>query len=421
MSEVKKIENAKVELTCTVDGDKWKDAQKKAFKKLASNLEVKGFRKGQVPETIVKKHISLEQVEFEAAQDVAQDALLDGIKEHELDLIDRPELNVNSINEEKCELKFTCAVNPDVKLGDYKNLGYKVEEVSVTDGDVEAELDKLREQKAELEIKEEGSLVEQGDITVIDFEGFKDGVAFEGGKGENFELKIGSGQFIPGFEDQLVGMKSGEEKEINVTFPEDYHAEELKGQAVVFKVKLHEIKKKVLGTIDDELVKDMKIKDVNTVEELKNYIKDNLLKNKKFEAENKALEETLNKLIEGSEIDVPEVMIKREQDQMLQEYAQRFMQQGVTLEQFLKITGQTADQVKENFKPDAIKRIKTTLCLAEIGKVEKLEVTAEDVEKGYEDMAKQYNIPVEDVKKYVTEDQMKPDLKIQKALDFIKK
>ena len=420
MSEVKKIENAKVELTCTVDGDKWKDAQKKAFKKLASNLEVKGFRKGQVPETIVKKHISLEQIQFEAAQDVAQDALLEGIKENELDLIDRPELNVNSINEDKCELKFTCAVTPDVKLGDYKNLEYKVEDVSVTDGDVEAELDKLKEQKAELEIKEDGA-VEDGDIAVIDFEGFKDGVAFEGGKGENYDLKIGSNSFIPGFEEQLIGMKSGEEKDINVTFPEDYHVEDLKGQAVVFKIKLHEIKKKVLGTIDDELVKDLKINDVNTVDELKNYIKDNLLKNKKYEAENKALEELLNKLVEGCEIDVPEVMISNEENQMVQDYAQRFVQQGVTMDQFLKITGQTIEQLKENFKPEAIKRIKTTLCLAEISKVEKLEATAEDIEKGYDDLAKQYNIPVEEVKKYVTDDQIKSDLKVQKALDFLKK
>ena len=420
MSEVKKIENAKVELKCTVDGDKWKEAQKKAFKKLANNLEVKGFRKGQVPESIVKKHISLEAVQFEAAQDIAQDALIDGIKENDLELIDRPELNIDSVTEDACKLTFMCPVNPDVKLGDYKNLKYKAEEVSVTDGDVEAELDKLKEQKAELEIKEDGA-VEKGDITVIDFEGFKDGVPFEGGKGENYELTIGSGQFIPGFEDQLIGMKSNEEKEINVSFPDDYHVEDLKGKPVVFKVKLHEIKKKVLATIDDELVKDLKIKDVNTVDELKNYVKDNLLKNKQYEAENKAIEEVLNKLVEGSEIDVPEAMIKREQEQMLNDYAQRFMQQGIALDQFLKATGQTADQMKETFKPEAIKRIKTTLCLSEISKVEKLEATADDIAKQYDDMVKQYGMPVDEVKKYVSEDQIKSELKLQKALDFLKK
>lgn len=420
MSEVKKIENAKVELTCTVDGDKWSSAIKKAFKKLSANLEVKGFRKGQVPESIVKKHITDEQVQFEAAQDVAQEALVEGIKENNLELIDRPELKIDSVNADACKLTFVCPVTPDVKLGDYKKLEYKVEEVSVSDGDVEAEIDKLKEQKAELEIKEDGT-VEKGDITVIDFEGFKDGVAFEGGKGENYELTIGSGQFIPGFEDQLIGMKAEEEKEINVSFPEDYHVEDLKGKPVVFKVKLHEIKKKVLATIDDELVKDLKIKDVNTVDELKNYIKDNLLKNKKFEAENKATEELLNKLIEGSEIDIPEVMISREQEQLVNDYSQRFMSQGITLDQFMKITGQTLDQMKEGFKPEAIKRIKTTLCLGELSKIEKLEPTAEDIAKQYEDMAKQYNMQVDDVKKYVTDDQIKSDLKLEKALDFLRK
>lgn len=420
MFEVKKIENAKAELSCTIDGDKWKEALKKAFKKLSSNLEVKGFRKGQVPESIVKKHIPDESVQYEAAQEIAQDILTEGIKEKDLELIDRPELKVDAVNNDSCKLTFICPVTPDVELGDYKNLKYSVEEVSVTDGDVEAELDKLKEQKAEVEIKEDGT-VEKGDITVIDFEGFKDGVAFEGGKGENYELTIGSGQFIPGFEEQLIGMKQEEEKEINVTFPENYHVEDLKGKPVVFKVKLHEIKKKVPGVIDDELVKELKIKDVNTVDELKKYIKDSLLKNKQFEAENKAIEEVLKKLVDASKIDVPEAMIKREQDQMLQDYAQRFMQQGVSLEQFTKITGQSIDQIKEGFKEDAIKRIKTTLCLSEISKVEKLEASKEDIDKQYDDMAKQYNIPVEEVKKYVSEDQIVSELKLQKALDFLKK
>ena len=421
MSEVKKVENCKVELTSTVDGDKWKDALKKAFKKLANSVEIKGFRKGQAPESVLKKHISNEQVQYEAAQGLAQDVLLKGIDEHELALIDRPELKIDAINDNECKFTFVCPVEPDVEIGDYKNLGYKVEDSSVTDGEVEAELDKLKEQKAELEIKEDGA-VENGDIAVIDYEGFKDGVPFEGGKAENHELTIGSGTFIPGFEDQIIGMKAEEEKDINVTFPEDYHAEDLKGKAVVFKVKLHEIKKKVLATIDDELVKDLKIENVNTVDELKNYIKDTLLKNKQYEAENKALEEALNKLIENSKIDVPDAMVTRECDDMLQEYGQRLMQQGISLDQFMKITGQTADQLKENFKTEAIKRIKTSLCLKKISELEKVEVTKEDVDKAIEDMAKQYGLTVEQIKQYgLDENQVKADLKVQKALDIIKK
>ena len=421
MSEVKKIENCKVELSTTVDGDKWKEAIKKAFKKLANNIEIKGFRKGQAPESVLKKHIVDEQVQYEAAQALAQDVLLKGIEEQKLELIDRPELKIDSISNDECKFTFVCPVEPDVDLGDYKNLGYKVEDSSVSDGEVEAELDKLKEQKAELEIKENGT-VENGDIAVIDYEGFKDGVPFEGGKAENHELTIGSGTFIPGFEDQIIGMKAEDEKDINVTFPEDYHAEDLKGKAVVFKVKLHEIKKKVLATIDDELVKDLKIDNVNTVDELKNYIKDTLLQNKKYEAENKALEDALNKLIETSNIDVPDVMVNRECDDLLQNYSQRMMQQGIALDQFMKITGQTKEQLKENFKPEAIKRIKTTLCLKKIAEIEKIEATKEDVDKAIEDMAKQYGLTVEQLKTYgLSEDEVKKDVVIQKALDFIKK
>ena len=420
MSEVKKIENAKVELTCTVDGDKWKDALKKAFKRLSSNLEVKGFRKGQVPEAIVKKHVADEQVQYEAIQDIAQELLIAGVKENDLELIDRPELKIDSINNDECKVTFVCAVNPDVKLGDYKNLGYKVEDVAVSDGDVEAELDKLREQKSELEIKEDG-VVENGDIAIIDYEGFKDGVPFEGGKGENYDLKIGSGAFIPGFEDQLVGMKVDEEKEFNITFPEEYHAEELKGKEVTFKVKVHEVKRKIMGELDDETIKDMKLENVNNLEELKTFIKDSLLKNKQYEAENKALDDVLTKLIEGSEIDIPEVMIQNEEGQLVQEFSQRFIQQGITLEQYTKVTGQSVEDLKKGFEPEAIKRIKTTLCLAEISKIEKLEPNEEDIDKYYENMSAQYNIPVDDIKKYVEVDQIKSELKLQKAIDFLKK
>lgn len=420
MFDVKKIENAKVELSCNIDGDKWKEALKKAYKKLASNLEIKGFRKGQAPESVVKKHISDEQVQYEAAQAIAQDTLIEGVKEKDIELIDRPELKIDSINNDACKLSFVCPTNPDVTLGDYKKLEYKEEDVKVEEKEVDDELNKLKEQKAEVEIKEDGT-VEKGDIAVIDFEGFKEGVAFEGGKGENYDLTIGSGSFIPGFEDQLIGMKSDEEKDVNVTFPEDYHVDDLKGKAVVFKVKLHEIKKKVLAEINDELVKDLKIKDVNTVDQLKTYIKDNLLKNKKADAENRAIETMLNKLVEESKMDVPEVMIKREQEDMVNDYASRFMQQGITLDQFLKMTGQTLDQLKENFKDDALKRIKTTLCLKEIAKLENISPSKEDIEKQYNDMATQYSMKVEDVKKYVTEDQISSDLKLQKTVEFLKK
>ena len=402
MSEIKKIENAKVEVTCTVDGEKWKEANKKAFHKLSSNLEIKGFRKGQAPESVVKKHLSDAQVNAEALENVAQDLLIEAIKEHGLELIDRPELKPVKLDNDTCVVTFICPVYPDVELGDYKNLGYKVEEVNVSDEDVEKEVEKLKEQKADLELKEDGA-VEDGDITVIDFEGFKDGKPFDGGKAENYELTIGSGSFIPGFEDQLIGMKSGEEKDINVSFPEDYHVDELKGQPVVFKVKLHEIKRKVLAVIDDELIKDLKIENVNTVDEFKSYVKKNLTDEKTRVAEQNATQAVVDKLIEESKIDIPEVMVENELNSMVNEYAQRFAQQGLQLEQFLKMTNQTMEDLRNTFKDDAVKRIKTTLCLNKISKVENLKVEKEDIDKSYEEMSTQYGMDVEEIKKYLSE------------------
>lgn len=419
MSEIKKVENAKVEITSVVDGEKWAEAYNKAFNKLAAKTSIDGFRKGKAPKNILKKVINPQSVCYEAVDEIAQSVLEEAIKEHSVELIDRPELNLGTVNETSCTFIFTCPVPPDVELGDYKNLGYHVEEVSVTDGDVEAELDKLKEQKAELEIKEEGEL-ENGDISVIDYEGFKDGVPFEGGKGENFELTIGSGQFIPGFEEQLIGMKTEEEKEINVTFPENYHVEELKGQPVIFKVKLHEIKKKVLPELDEELIKDLKIENVNTLDELKEYYRANLLKSRKDWAENKALDEAINKLVEEAAVEIPEVMINSMCDNMINEYGQQFMAQGLSMEQFRSMFGENVDGLRNAFRPEAEKRVKTNLCLNKLAELENLNVGAEDLEKYYSDLAETYSMPVEDVKKYIPESNAKEDLKVQKALDFIR-
>ena len=419
MSEIKKVENAKVEITSVVDGEKWAEAYNKAFNKLAAKTSIDGFRKGKAPKNILKKVINPQSVCYEAVDEIAQSVLEEAIKEHSVELIDRPELNLGTVNETTCTFIFTCPVPPDVELGDYKNLGYHVEEVSVTDGDVEAELDKLKEQKAELEIKEEGEL-ENGDISVIDYEGFKDGVPFEGGKGENFELTIGSGQFIPGFEEQLIGMKTEEEKEINVTFPENYHVEELKGQPVIVKVKLQEIKKKVLPELDEELIKDLKIENVNTLDELKEYYRANLLKSRKDWAENKALDEAINKLVEEATVEIPEVMINSMCDNMINEYGQQFMAQGLSMEQFRSMFGENVDGLRNAFRPEAEKRVKTNLCLNKLAELENLNVGAEDLEKYYSDLAETYSMPVEDVKKYIPESNAKEDLKVQKALDFIR-
>lgn len=420
MSEYKKIESSKAELKCTLEGETWAEAKKTAFKKLAAKVEVKGFRKGQAPKNLVEKYVSTQQVLLEAAENLAQKALEDGIKEHDVELIDRPSLKLDEINEEKCVLTFECTVTPDVKLGDYKKVEYKVEDVKVEDKDVDDDIAKLLDRKADLELVEDGA-VEDGNTAVIDFEGFVDGNAFEGGKGENFDLVIGSHTFIPGFEEQLIGMKPEETKDINVKFPDDYQAENLKGKDAVFKVTVHEIKKKVLPELDDEFVKEQKITDVNTVEELKAYTKKYLTEEKQRQATNKAEEALMDKLAELTEVEIPDVMLKSEIDAMVQNYEQRMAQQGFTLQKFMELTGQTMEQLRDSMKEDAIKRIKINLALSEIAKEEKVEVNDADIDAEYKKMAEMYGMTAEELKKYIPEENLKGDLKLQKTLDLLKK
>ena len=420
MSEYKKVENAKAEVVCTLEGESWQKAKQAAFRKLASKVEIKGFRKGQAPKNLVEKYISHNEVLLDAAESLAQNALDEAVKEHDITLIDRPELKVDEINDDKCVMTFVCPVLPDVKLGDYKAIEYAVEEVKAEEQEIDDQIATLLDRKADLELKEDG-VVEDGDTTVIDFEGFLDDVAFEGGKGENYDLVIGSHSFIPGFEEQLIGMKPEETKDINVTFPEDYHAETLKGKEVRFNVTVHEIKKKVLPELNDEFVKELKYENVNTVEELRNYTKENILSRKENDAKNKAENDLMDKIADITEVEIPEAMIKSELDSMVQNYEARMMQQGISLDQFLQITNQTIDQLRDSMKDDASKRIKINLALGEIAKSENVAVNEEDLKNEYDRMSEMYGMPVDEIKKYVPEDTLKDDLKLQKALDLLKK
>lgn len=420
MSEYKKIENAKAELVCTLEGESWQKAKEAAFRKLASKVEIKGFRKGQAPKNLVEKYISHNEVLIDAAEALAQGALDEAVREHDVTLIDRPELKIDEINDEKCVMTFVCPVLPDVKLGDYKTIEYKVEEVNAEEQEIDDQIAMLLDRKADLELKEDGA-VEDGDTTVIDYEGFLDDVAFEGGKGENYDLVIGSHSFIPGFEEQLIGMKPEETKDINVTFPEDYHAENLKGKDVRFTVTVHEIKKKVLPELNDEFVKELKYDNVNTVEELRNYTKENILSRKENDARNRAETDLMDKIADITEVEIPEAMMKSELDSMVQNYEARMMQQGMSLAQFLQITNQTIDQFRDSMKDDASKRIKINLALAEIAKSENVTVNEEDIKSEYDKMAEMYAMPVEEIRKYVPEDTLKDELRMQKALDLLKK
>ncbi len=412
-------ENSTAELTVTVDGEKWSNALAKAYKKLAANVEIKGFRKGKAPEVRIRQVLG-QQIQYEAVDLVAQEALTYGLEENkDVVLEDRPTLEVLSVDENSTVLKFVLTIKPEVKLGDYQHVYYNVEHKEVEDEEVEKHVEQLRQQHAEEVLKEDGE-VEQGNIAVIDFEGFLDGVAFEGGKGTEYPLEIGSHSFIEGFEEQLIGMKTGEEKDIEVTFPENYTAE-LAGKKATFHVKVDGIKEKHLPEVNDEFVADLEMgEEVKTVEDLKKNLKENLQKEADNQADRKAEDEFLDKLCEVCTVEVPEVMIKRKNDELFEEQSYSLLQNGISMDSFLKMMGQTAEEYKERLKPQSEQRVKIKLILEAIGKDMKIEVTDEEIEAEYESVAKMYQMDVERVKQLIGKEDIVDTVLVDKTFDTIK-
>jgi trigger factor len=407
-------------LTFEVSAEEFNKALDKAFKKVVKDVQIPGFRKGKIPRGLFEKRFGVEALYQDAVDFVLPTAYMKAVEEADIEPIDQPEIDIDQIEKGK-PLIFTAKVmvKPEVKLGEYKGLEVENEEVEVTDEDVMHDLEHQRERHAELVVKEEGE-IEEGDTAVIDFEGFIDGEPFEGGKAENHSLEIGSGQFIPGFEDQLIGKKSGEELEINVTFPEDYHAKEFASKDATFKVNIHEVKSKELPELDDEFAKDVD-DEVETLEELKNKTKEQLLEQRKQNAENKKRETLIEKASENAEVDIPEVMIENELDQMVKEFEQRLQMQGMTLEMYSQFSGQDKDELKEQMREDAEKRVKTSLTLDAIVEAEGLEASDEDVEKELDKMAEMYGTDKEQIRKMLgaNTDAIKKDLKKRKAIDFL--
>ncbi|WPF80214.1 trigger factor [Bacillus velezensis] len=406
-------------LTVEVDADTFKTALDDAFKKVVKQVSIPGFRKGKVPRGLFEQRFGVEALYQDALDILLPVEYPKAVEEAGIEPVDRPEIDVEKI--EKGEsLIFTAkvTVKPEVKLGDYKGLGIEKDDTAVTDEDVQNELKALQERQAELVVKEEGA-VENGDTVVLDFEGFVDGEAFEGGKAENYSLEVGSGSFIPGFEEQLTGLEAGAEKDVEVTFPEEYHAEELAGKPAVFKVKIHEIKAKELPELNDEFAKDID-EEVETLAELTEKTKKRLEEAKENEADAKLREELVLKASENAEADVPQAMIDTELDRMLKEFEQRLQMQGMNLELYTQFSGQDENALKEQMKEDAAKRVKSNLTLEAIAQAENLEVTDEEVEVELTKMAEAYNMPVENIKQAIgSTDAMKEDLKVRKAIDFL--
>ncbi|MCY8810295.1 trigger factor [Bacillus atrophaeus] len=406
-------------LTVEVDAETFKTALDDAFKKVVKQVSIPGFRKGKIPRGLFEQRFGVEALYQDALDILLPVEYPKAIEEAGIEPVDRPEIDVEKI--EKGEsLIFTAkvTVKPEVKLGDYKGLNVEKDETAVTDEDVQNELKALQERQAELVVKEEGT-VEEGNTVVLDFEGFVDGEAFEGGKAENYSLEVGSGSFIPGFEEQLTGLEAGAEKDVEVTFPEEYHAEDLAGKPAVFKVKIHEIKAKELPELDDEFAKDVD-EEVETLAELTEKTKKRLEEAKENEADAKLREELVLKASENAEVDVPQAMIDTELDRMMKEFEQRLQMQGMNLELYTQFSGQDENALKEQMKEDAAKRVKSNLTLEAIAQAENLEVTDEEVDAELTKMAEAYNMPVENIKQAIgSTDAMKEDLKVRKAIDFL--
>ncbi|MGB7595702.1 MAG: trigger factor [Erysipelotrichaceae bacterium] len=406
-------------LEVTINDDAWKTAQTKAVDKLVKSVNLPGFRKGQAPKELARKQISEQQILAEAVDQIANDALFAGIKEHNLLPITRPELNVSKITVDEVVMTFDLIIKPDVKLGEYKGLDVKKAEVSVLPEDVDAKIEELRVQFTELVLKETGK-VEAKDTAVIDFEGFREGVAFEGGKGENFELEIGSGSFIPGFEDALIGMEAGEEKDVPLTFPETYGQAELAGQPVVFKVKINEIKQRTLPELNDDFAKEANHHGTETIADLRAHLEEDLLEEKTQNADVEFGNQLLTKVVEASEVDIPDVLIEEETDSLVADFKNRISQQGYTMELFTQITGQNEAELRTQMKADATNKVKVRLVLDAVATAEKLDVTSEEIVQEYDAIAKAYSMELARVKELAPADTIAYDLRLRKAFNLIR-
>jgi trigger factor len=416
-----KIEKNQGVLTIEVEEQQVTEALDKAFKKVVQKITVPGFRKGKVPRSIFESRYGAESLYQEALDILLPEAYVQAVSETGIDPIDRPDVDITEFGKGKpLHFKATVQVKPEVELGEYKGVEIAAVEASVSDEDIDAELKRLQERHAELVVVEEGP-AQNGDITVIDFEGFVDGEAFEGGKAEKHSLELGSNSFIPGFEEQVVGMSHGEEKDIEVTFPEEYHAENLKGKQAVFKVTVHDIKRKVLPELDDEFAKD--VSEFDTLAEFKEDIVKRLSENKEKQAEREKENAVIAKAVENSQVEIPQVMIDSEVEQMLKDFEQRITMQGMNLELYYQFSGQTEDQLKEQMTGDAEKRVRNNLVLEAIAKAESIEATEEDVNEELETMAKQYQRSADELRSILSAngnlDGLKSDLKVRKTVQFL--
>lgn len=409
-----------VKLVIEASAEEFEAGLNAAYNKNKNKISVPGFRKGKAPRKMIEQLYG-SQIFFEdAANEIIPDAYADAAKESGLDIVSQPKVSIEQLEAGKPFIFATeVAVRPEVELGEYKGVEVTKADAEVTDADVEEELKKVQDQNSRT-VSVEDRAVKDGDMTVIDFEGFIDGEAFDGGKGENYPLTIGSHSFIDTFEEQMIGMNIGEEKELNVTFPEDYHAENLKGKPATFKVTVKEIKEKQLPELDDDFAQD--VSDFDTLAEYKDDLKKKIAERKESEAKAKKESEAIEKVVEAAKMDIPQAMIDTQVNRMLEDFAMRLQQQGLSVEQYFQYTGMTADKIMEEMKPEAVKRIKNSLVLEAVAKAENIEVSEEEFEAELQKMADMYKMEIEKIKEFMQDaeaKQMKDDIAIQKAVELI--
>lgn len=412
------VETNKYELEIEISAEDFEAAIEKAYLKARKNIAMPGFRKGKAPRKLIEKEYG-EQVFFEDAVNLLYAPVVNGaVEESGLELVTRPEVEVTEISKENgVKLKATCITKPEVEVKDYK--GIEVEKVvnPVTDEDINKQLDALREKNVTVETVDDRA-AENGDDVVIDFEGFKDDVAFEGGKAEDFTLSLGSGQFIPGFEDQIVGHNAGEDFDINVTFPEEYQVKELAGAPAVFKIKLKSISKKVMPELDDDMVKDST--EFDTVDEYKADVKKKLEEANEKHADSEVEAKIFDKVIENMTAEIPQVMFDNRVNEMISELEQRLAPQGISLDLYMQYTGQTIDTVKKAYAEQAEKQVKLRLALEKIAKLENIEVTEDELKAEFDKLAEAYKLDVDQIKQFIHDDDLKKDIAAGKAVDLIK-
>ena len=415
-----KKENKNVhELTVKFEGKKWEEALDKVFEERQKTLKVDGFRKGKVPRSVFDKKFGRESLYFDAANYLLQDAYTEVMDKNDLIPVVQPSVDIKDINDDGVEFIFKIITKPEVKVKKYKGLKIKPEKVEVTDDEVNHELGHLLERYTELVTKD--GKVENGDVAIIDFEGFKDGVAFDGGKGENYSLEIGSNTFIPGFEEKIIGMKVGEEKDLDLTFPEEYGAADLAGQDVVFKVKINEIKEKKQRELDEDFFEDLGMEGIDSEDKLKEEIKASIKAQKEMDAENKYVEALLEGVSKNVEVDIPEEMVEEEIDRLMTRFEEQMKMQGISLDVYYQFTNSDEKALRDQMEKEAYNNVLYRLMLEEVVKNEKIEVTLEEAEKEAEEIAKKYQMEKEEfLNQFGGIELIKYDLEMRKVIDILK-